>query len=202
MSTPTPLRAEAVAASVLAGSFLVLGHLLNAGAGEAGTVAGTALVLAAHVALVLAFVGAYAAYAPFVGVLGRASAGLATLGTVAVSAIVFVELAGATGVAITPVLGSPATAPIVALGPLAFVAGTLAFGAALIRAESTPASAGALLIVGTLVFAGGTVAGRFADPVTVAGAFLTGLGLVALGVALARRPATPAPRDVVAPTRH
>ena len=114
MSTSTPLRAEAVAASVLAGSFLVLGHLLNAGAGEAGTVAGTALV----------------------------------------------------------------------------------------RAESTPASAGVLLIVGTLVFAGGTVAGRFADPVTVAGAFLTGLGLVALGVALARRPETPAPRDVVAPTRH
>lgn len=77
----------------------------------------------------------------------------------------------------------------------------LTFGAVVVRSASLPAPVGALLIAGTVVFAAGTVAGRFAVPVTLAGAFLTGLGFVGLGVALARSPADPVPRDAVAPAR-
>lgn len=186
MSFVNPLRVEAAVASVLAGAFLGVGHLLNYGAAEYGTVAGTMLVFAAHVLLVVGFLGAHIHQSSSTGILGRAGTLLASIGTVVVSAIVFVELAGATGVTVAPVFGSTATAPFVAVGPLAFVVGMLAFGAATVRARTFPAVSGWLLIVGTVVFAAGTVAGEFTDPVTIVGALLTGAGFISLGVALVR----------------
>lgn len=113
---------------------------------------------------------------------------LAIAGSVIVAAIVLVELAGAAGGDVTSVLASDATTLVVAIGPLGFVVGMLALGVATARAGVFPATAGSLLVAGTVVFALGTVAGALADPVTLAGAALTGLGCLGLGVALVRSP--------------
>jgi hypothetical protein len=93
-SSSTLFRTEAAVASLLAGGLLIAGHLLNYGAGEYGTVFGTGLVLAAHVALVFSIVGVHAAQSSRAGLLGRVGTVLAMAGSVFVAAIVFVELAG------------------------------------------------------------------------------------------------------------
>lgn len=199
MSSSTFFRTEAAIASLLAGGLLIGGHLLNYGAGEYGTVLGTGLVLAAHVALVFTFVGVHAAQSSRIGVPGRIGTVLAIAGSVIVAAIVLVELAGAAGSDVAPVLASDATALVVTVGPLGFVVGMLAFGVATARAGVFPATAGGLLVAGTVVFALGTVAGALADPVTLAGAVLTGLGCLGLGLALVRSPLASAVPEPVAP---
>jgi hypothetical protein len=185
-SSLTLFRTEAAVASLLAGGLLIAGHLLNYGAGEYGTVFGTGLVLAAHVALVFSFVGVHAAQSSRAGLLGRVGTVLAMAGSVFVAAVVFVELAGAAGSDVAPVLASEATATRGAVGPLGFVVGMLAFAVATVRAGVFPAAAGSLLVAGTVVFTVGTLAGTLADPITVVGAVLTGLGCLRLGIALVR----------------
>lgn len=175
-------RADGAVAGVLAGSLLALGHLLNLGsASDYGTVPGTTLVLVAHVLLVFALVGIAAAQAERAGLLGRVATVLTIVGTTLVSGVVLVEVAGASGLAVSPVFEAPVAAAFATLGAMAFFVGMLLLGVATVRAGVFSRPVGALLFVGTLVFGLGTVAGSLEPLGTLAGAVLTGAGFVWAG---------------------
>src|SRR5919199_1033596 len=92
-------------ASVAGGILLVAGHLLDLGGHPRyGTVLGQSLVLAAHLVLVFALVGLYAAQARRSGLLGSVGMVVSVLSTALVSSIVLVEIAGAAGTDVEAVL--------------------------------------------------------------------------------------------------
>ncbi|WP_435096171.1 hypothetical protein [Halarchaeum sp. P4] len=183
----TPLRIEGGVAAVLAGVLLPLGHALNLVGGDptAGTPLGRGAVLLAHALLVFAFVGIYAVQADRApDVAGRLGMVAGTLGTVFVTAVVYVELAGSAGVDVTPVFATAATGPVSAAGPLLFVLGLVLVGWTVVRGPPLPRWSGGLLVVGTLVFAAASAVPAVAPGLTVIGAVLTGAGFVWAGTAL------------------
>ncbi len=121
--------------SSAAGVLLVVGYILNLGGDpEYGTVLGSSLVLTAHVALVFALVALYAAQAEQSGLLGSLGMVLSVTGTTIVSAVIFVEIAGASGADVDAVLAAGVSSTLSVLGGLAFLVGLILFGIATIRA--------------------------------------------------------------------
>lgn len=179
-------RVEGAGGAIIGGLCLVFGHLLNYVGGQpAGTTGGKSLVFAGHVVLLFAFVGVYSHQQRHLRApVGRAGMILSTIGTVLVSAIVFVELAGTTGVDTMPVFEAAGTSLLYTVGPLMFILGMLTVGASILRRHDLPRGGGGLLIVGTAVFAGASIIADFAALLTVAGAALTAAGFVWLGVAV------------------
>ena len=172
-------------ASAAAGILLLLGHLLDLGGhSDYGTVLGGALVLTAHVVLVFALIGLYAAQAELSGLLGSLGMVLSVVGTTLVSGVVLVEIAGASGAEVEDVLGAGLPGALVLLGGLAFLIGLILFGVATMRAGVFPRWAGLLLIVGDVVFGVGSFAGAAATIFELLGALITCTALVWLGLSL------------------
>ena len=172
-------------ASAAAGILLLLGHLLDLGSdSDYGTVLGGALVLTAHVVLVFALIGLYAAQAELSGLLGSLGMVLSVVGTTLVSGVVLVEIAGASGAEVEDVLGAGLPGALVLLGGLAFLIGLILFGVATMRAGVFPRWAGLLLIVGDVVFGVGSFAGAAATIFELLGALITCTALVWLGLSL------------------
>jgi hypothetical protein len=170
--------------SILSGVLLFLGHVLNLGAKSGdGTVLGETLILSAHLLLVFSFFWLYAAQGKRNGLLGLPGMIAGVAGTVLVTEIVFVEIAGASGVQVDSVLAAGVPGFIQTFGSLLFVLGMLLFGSSIIRGQAFPRSGGVLLIVGTLVFSAGSFAGDAEALVAVAGSAITGGGFVRLGLA-------------------
>jgi hypothetical protein len=118
-------------ASTAAGILLLLGHLLDLGGdSDYGAVLGGALVLTAHVVLVFALMGLYAAQAQQSGVLGSLGMVLGVVGTTLVCGVVLVEIAGASGAEVDAVLGAGLPGALALLGGLAFLIGLILFGVA------------------------------------------------------------------------
>jgi hypothetical protein len=185
MSSSNLGRAGGGLASAAAGILLLVGHLLDLGGDpEYGTVLGSSSVLAAHVVLVFALVGLYAAQAERSGLLGSLGMVLSVVGTILVSGVVLVEIAGASGAEVEDVLGAGLSAALVLLGGLAFLIGLILFGVATMRAGVFPRWAGLLLIVGDVVFGAGGFAGAAATIFEVVGALITCAAFVWLGLSL------------------
>lgn len=159
------------------------GHILNLGGDlEYGMVLGSSLVLAAHMTLVFALVALYAAQAEPSGLLGALGMVLlSVIGTTLASAVVFVEIAGASGVEVDPALGTGGPGALSVLGGLTLLIGLIVFGVATMRAGVFPWKGGLLLIVGDVVFGAGSFAGAAAPVVYVVGAAITCAGFVWLG---------------------
>jgi hypothetical protein len=145
-------------------------------------------VLAAHVVLVFALVGLYAAQAERSGLLGSLGMVLSVVGTILVSGVVLVEIAGASGAEVEDVLGAGLSAALVLLGGLAFLIGLILFGVATMGAGVFPRWAGLLLslllIVGDVVFGAGGFAGAAATIFEVVGVLITCAAFVWLGLSL------------------
>jgi hypothetical protein len=172
-------------ASTAAGILLLLGHLLDLGGdSDYGTVLGGALVLTAHLVLVFALVGLYAAQAHQSGLLGSLGMVLSVVGTTLVCGVVLVEIAGASGAEVDAVLGAGLPGALALLGGLAFLIGLILFGVATMRAGVFPRWAGLLLIVGDVVFGAASFAGAAATIFEIIGALITCLALVWLGLSL------------------
>ena len=185
MSSSNLVQAGGGLASTAAGILLLVGHLLDLGGDpEYGTVLGSSSVLAAHVVLVFALVGLYAAQAKRSGLLGSRGMVLSVVGTILVSGVVLVEIAGASGAEVEDVLGAGLSAALVLLGGLAFLIGLILFGVATMRAGVFPRWAGLLLIVGDVVSGAGSFAGAAATIFEVVGALITCAAFVWLGLSL------------------
>jgi hypothetical protein len=169
--------------SVISGVLLFIAHVLNLGANDGvGTVWGQTLVFSAHLLLVFAFFWLYTAYESQVGLLGLLGMISGVVGTIVVTTIVLVEIAIASGTQASAVFETSVTRNIHNFGPLIFVLGMILFGLSLLRRKSLPWGGGILLIVGTLVFAGGSLAGDAEALFSMIGAAFTGAGFVWLGL--------------------
>ena len=192
MSSSNLVRLGGGLASAASGVLLVLGHILNlVGDPDYGTVLGSSLVLTAHITLVFALVALYASQAEQSGLLGGLGMVLSVIGTTLASAVVFVEIAGASGADVASVLGAGVSGTLSMVGGLAFLIGLILFGLATMRAGVFPSQAGLLLIVGDVVFGAGSFAGPAGPIIFVVGALITCAGLVWLGLTLlsVRQPA-------------
>src|SRR5215210_5813481 len=110
---------------------------------------------------------------------------LSVVGTILVSGVVLVEIAGASGAEVEDVLGASLSAALVLLGGLAFLIGLILFGVATMRAGVFPRWAGLLLIIGDVVFGAASFAGAAATVFfEIIGALITCLALVWLGLSL------------------
>ena len=169
-------------ASIVAGVFVAIGQLINlGGTQEYGTVFGQNLVLISHVAFVFAFVGLYAAQAEQGGILGQLGMVLGTIGTTLVAAIVFMELAGASGVtAAGEALEEVGSLSVYnTVGPLVFLVGIILFGVAVLRVGAFTRWTGWLLIIGAVL---GLLGGIAAVQIIFAlGAVVAGAGFAWLG---------------------
>lgn len=139
--------------SILSGILLVCAHFLNLGGGKQGSIFGSLLVFVAHLLLVFAFFGLYTQQGDRNGLLGFFAMLLGNIGNIIVIAIVFVEIAKASGEKIAHVFTTSVTEPIYSFGPLLFVIGMILLGVSMIRGKVFPAFSGYLLLIGTIVFA-------------------------------------------------
>src|SRR4051812_39847012 len=94
---PTSIARLGRITSILSGILLVCAHSLNLGGGEQGSVFGSLLVFVAHLLLVFAFFGLYTQQGDRNGLLGFFAMLLGVMGNIIVTAIVFVEIAQASG---------------------------------------------------------------------------------------------------------
>jgi hypothetical protein len=168
--------------SIISGILLILAHTLNlGGSNEFGTELGETLVLTAHLLLVFAFFGLYEVQGERNGILGLLGMIAGVIGTILVTAIVYVEIAGASGTKVDSVFASDVPSTIHSFGPILFVAGMILFGISIVREKIFPRGGGYLLIAGTLIFSAGSFAGEAQAIVSVIGAVFTGGGFVWLG---------------------
>ncbi|WP_066255945.1 hypothetical protein [Neobacillus drentensis] len=167
--------------SILAGILLVVAHTINLAAGEHESIFGTFLVFAAHLLLVFAFFGLYFLQGVRNGMLGLLAMILGNIGNIIVTAIVFVEIAQASGEMVGQVFTTAYTEPIYTFGPLLFVLGMIFLGVSMIRGKVFPRSSGYLLLIGTLVFAAAGVSGDSQKIVELIGALFTGAGFIVAG---------------------
>ncbi|MFC5527894.1 hypothetical protein [Cohnella yongneupensis] len=179
----TLLERLGVLSCVVSGVLLFLAHVLNLGASSGpGTVLGQTLVLSAHLLLVFAFFWLYAAYGSQIGLLGVLGMISGIVGTILVTVIVFVEVASASGKQVDAVFETSITRNLHTFGPLLFVLGMILFGLSFLRLKAFPRGGGLLLIVGTMVFASGGLAGDAEAFISTLGAAFTGAGFVWLGM--------------------
>jgi hypothetical protein len=167
---------------IASGLLLFVAHLINfIGGTDEGTLTGSSFVLAAHVILIFALLGIYVTQAQESKVFGLLGMVLSVVGTTFVSGIVFVEIAGFSGVNTDLVFNAAVTAPIYTVGPLLFVLGLLFVGFSIIQSKKLPIASGIFLILGTLVFALASIIGSEKLLIEVFGAAFTGLGFVLCG---------------------
>ncbi|MBT2698804.1 DUF4386 family protein [Bacillus sp. ISL-40] len=107
---------------------------------------------------------------------------LGNIGNIIVTAIVFVEIAHASGEKVGQVFTTAFTQPIYTFGPLLFVVGMILLGVSMIRGKVFPRFSGYLLLIGTLVFAAASVSGDSQKVVEVIGALFTGAGFIVTGL--------------------
>ncbi|MCZ8516863.1 hypothetical protein O9H85_31780 [Paenibacillus filicis] len=170
--------------AVTSGILFFLAHFLNLfGNSEFGTVLGASLVFAAHLVVVFAFIGLYEAQAERRGLLGMFGMVLGVVGTIVVCAIVYVEIAGASGVDTSLVFNSYVP-NLIKTGSLIFVAGMLLFGISTMLNNILPRWGGLLLVIGTIIFALGSFAGNAGPVFSAIGGAITGGGFVWLGIPL------------------
>lgn len=168
--------------SVISGLLLFLAHVSNLGAGHAGTVLGKTLVLCAHLLIVFAFFWLYVEQGDNNGILGNLGMTTGIIGTVLVTAIVYVEIAGVAGTQVDAVFAVSVPKFIHVFAPLLFVLGMILIGISIIRGKVLLRSGGILLIAGTLIFAAGSFAGAAEAIISVIGSAVTGGGFIWLGL--------------------
>ncbi|KON70757.1 hypothetical protein AKG34_19585 [Peribacillus butanolivorans] len=172
-------------AAILTGLFLFIAHVLNFIAGsDYGTVLGQSLVFIAHIIAVFAFIGIYDSQGRKNGTLGLLGMVLSTVGTIIVSAVVYVEIASASGVNVSSVFNEGVPRIILIVGPLMFVVGMLCLGISTILVRILPRWGGSLLVIGNVVFAIGSVAGNAEPIISVLGSAITCGGFIWLGIFL------------------
>ncbi|RHW31458.1 hypothetical protein D1B33_17745 [Lysinibacillus yapensis] len=175
-------------ASILTGVFLFSAHLINFLANlENGTILGQSLVFIAHIAAVFSFIGIYNAQGRNNRTLGSLGMVLSTTGTIIVSAIVYVEIARASGANVSSVFHEEVPNFILNVGPLLFVIGLLCLGISIILGKILSRRGGALLILGNIIFALGSFAGSAEAIFSVAGSAITGCGFIWLGLSLIKQ---------------
>lgn len=176
---------EGGVAAIITGLLLFIAHVLNFMNGsEQGTVLGQSLVFIAHIIAVFAFVGIYISQGQMGGFLAFVGMLLSSIGTMIVSAIVYVEIAGASGVNVSPIFHETVPGLIQTVGPLMFVVGMLCVGTSILIKGILPRIGGILLILGDVVFAIGSMAGAVEPLLTVLGSAITCGGFVWLGTFL------------------
>lgn len=169
-------------ASVISGLFLGIGHLINLlGEADDGTIFGQSLVLFGHLGLSFAFIGLFEAQGKKNGLLGNLGMLLGLIGTTCVTAVVFVEIAGVSGVNVKPIFDEGVSGIIYTVGPLLFVLGMIQVGISVMKEGILPRMGGLCLIVGTLVFALATFIPNAEGIITVIGGAITGIGFVWMG---------------------
>jgi hypothetical protein len=185
MNNINPIRSIGGWASILSGIILFLAHLLiSLTKSNNGSVLGSSLVLTAHLVVVFGLIGIYEVQATqlrFISVIGML---LSVVGTIFVSAIVFVELAGASGVEVDPIFNAPVVHTIYSIGPLYFVFGMILLGISTMISKLPSRMGGLFLILGTIVFALASFASSGKNIIEVIGAAITGGGYVWCGASL------------------
>jgi hypothetical protein len=182
---PNSFRTFGGWSSIIAGILLFIAHFINfIGGTNEGTLTGGSIVLGAHVLVIFGLIGIYIEQANETKIFGMLGMILSVLGTTFVSGIVFVEIAGFSGVNTDLIFKAPVASIIYTVGPLLFVIGMLMFGASIIPAKKTPKSGGIFLIVGTIIFALASVITSEKLLIEVVGAAFTGLGFVWSGFPL------------------
>jgi hypothetical protein len=159
-------------ASATAGVLLLLGHVLDLGRDpEFGMVVGGSLVLLAHVARPsgAVFWAAWGGCSRRDGYDTRLRGGSG-------------RDRRASGAEADAVLGIGLPGALALLGGLSFLIGRILFGAATMRANVFPRSAGLLLIVGNVIFAAASFAGPVAVIFEILGALITCAAFVWLGL--------------------
>jgi hypothetical protein len=179
---PISLRTFGGWSCIASGLLLFIAHFINLiGDTDEGTLIGCSFVLAAHVMLIFALLGIYLVQAQESKIFGLLGMVLSVLGTTFVSGIVFVEIAGFSGVNTDLVFKAPVAATIYTYGPLLFVIGMLFTGFSIIKSKKLPKASGVFLILGTFVFALASIIGSEKLLIEVIGAAFTGLGFVWCG---------------------
>ncbi|WP_416150791.1 hypothetical protein ACM26V_07440 [Salipaludibacillus sp. HK11] len=173
--------------SVASGVLLFFTHLFGLiGSTELITIFSKSIVLFAHLMMVFVFIAIYESELVRKGLVTMVGMIFSVFGTMLVSAIVYVEIAGASGVEMEHVFKAPVASTIFLNGPLMFVFGMILFGIQLIRSDSSSRLAGLLLVLGTIVFATGSIVIDAEIIFSVIGSALTGSGFVQLGLMLKR----------------
>jgi hypothetical protein len=182
---PNSFRAFGGWSSIISGVLLFIAHFIDfIGETNEGTLTGDSIVLAAHVLIVFGIIGIYVEQSNEMKMLGMIGMILSVLGTIFVSGIVFVEIAGFSGVNTDLIFKAPVASAIYTIGPLMFVIGMLIFGTSIINAKRFPNAGGIFLILGTIIFALASVMVSEKLLIEVIGAAFTGLGFVWCGFPL------------------
>lgn len=185
MSSPQVFKSIGGLAGIITGVFLFTAHLLNfVSSSSNGTVVGKTMVLIAHILAVFALIGIYEALSSKNGLLGTLGMILSVVGTIIVSAIVFVEIAAASGVDVTEVFQATIPSLIMTFGPLLFVIGLILVGISILRVNTLCKWGAGFLIAGDVIFALGSVAGGIGPILTITGAAVTGAGFILIGIKL------------------
>lgn len=167
---------------ILSGILLFLAHVLNFfGDPGIGTTAGKLLVFSAHTLVVFIFMAIYLEQTGKNGVIGTLGMFLSIIGTIIVTAIVFVEIAQTSGEHIEHILTATGTQAIYSFGPLLFVVGIIFVGISVLKARILPKWGGLLLIIGTIAFALGSLLEEMAAYTSIVGSGFTAGGLIWLG---------------------
>jgi hypothetical protein len=176
---PNTFRAFGGWSSIISGILLFIAHFINfIGGVKEGTLTGSTIVLIAHVLVIFGLIGIYVEHANEAKLLGMLAMIVSVLGTTFVSGIVFVEMAGFSGVNTDLVFNATVSSVIYTTGPLLFVAGMLLLGVAIIKAKKLPKAGGIFLLLGTVIFALASILVSEKLLIEVLGAAFTGLGFV------------------------
>ncbi|NJJ40250.1 hypothetical protein [Paenibacillus apii] len=168
-------------ASIVSGLLLFAAHLFEEISSSVTLIViAKNLVLVAHLMMVFALISIYDNHTR-TRRFGMLALLFSTLGTMFVSAIVLVEIAGVSSTAAAAVLKAPEIQWIVTSGPLLFVFGILILGVQLIKSGTYAKQAGIFLILGTIVFAAAGYTSGAASIFVIAGSALTGAGFILLG---------------------
>lgn len=168
-----------------AGLFMMLGYgIAAANSTVEGSIFTRSLILSAHVLLVFTLFAIYSVQAERSGAVGRIGMILAELGTVLVASVLLVEIVALSGLKFDRIVNAPLLVIVDTVGPSSFAIGVILLGIATIMSGSLPRIAGALLVVGTGIFALSIVVPSAAKPLSVLGSVLAGAGFSIAGVAL------------------
>jgi len=164
--------------ATISGLLLFISHSMNFIAGPTGTVVGKIGVFFAHLLLVFTFIGLYLKQGERNGITGFLGMLFGVIGTVIVTAIVFVEIAGATGVVIGDIFLANGVNVLYNFGPLLFVLGVILMSISIINGKMIHSMAGYFLLLGTFIFVSASFFVYVQALFQVIGAFFTGAGFI------------------------
>lgn len=148
------------------------------------TIAGRGLIFAAHILVVFVFAAIYEQHKEEGIFFGGLAFILGVIGTVITSSVVFVEIAGAAGIAIEPLLEVSILKIISISGIVLLVVGMLLLGLAIILAGILSRWGGWLLIIGTIVCVLGSFETNIASILMIIGAAFSFGGFLLVGATL------------------